>query len=796
MNSKVLKTLEFDKILQKLSGFASSDAGIALCKNLIPITNIDEIETSQIQTSDAVNRLRKKRGPNYNGLKDIRPSIKRLDIGAVLSPSDLIDVASLLDVALSVKTFLKPENEETPTDSLTIYYESIDTCDDLCSEIKRCILSYDEIADDASPTLKDIRRKQAFTKDRISRTLNTMVTSQAMKSYLQDSVVTMRNGRYCIPVKNEHKGHVSGLIHDQSGSGSTVFIEPSAVVNLNNELRELELAEEAEIQVILSKLSAMAAINSKALLLNYDLLVELDFILAKGRYSDSIRGNAPEFNTDGIIDLKQARHPLLDSKGAVPISVNLGRDFDMLIVTGPNTGGKTVSLKTVGLLCLMGQSGLHIPALDGSTLCIFNEIFADIGDEQSIEQSLSTFSSHMKNIVNILDVADSDSLVLLDELCSGTDPTEGAALAESILTRLHLFGSKVMATTHYPELKVFAISTEGVQNACCEFDIETLRPTYKLLIGLPGKSNAFAISGKLGLDERIIEEAKTRIDTENIAFEDLLANIEINKKTAELEREEADKLKAEASLLMQKLEDEKADFDKRKKSILREANEEAYEVLAQAKDYADMAIKDIRKAEKGGINLAQLERTRTEIGRKAKDSLSKLSVIPERKEGQVLLSPEQIKVGSSVHVLSMDMEGTVTNAPDSKKNVMVQIGSMNMKISLSDLELVQKKEEKESTKAKGQRTSIGQLKYEKALGVSTEIKLLGLTVDDALLELGKYLDDASMAHLDKIRIVHGKGTGALRDAVTHYLKREKRVKKFYMAEYGDGDAGVTIAELK
>lgn len=794
MNPKVLKTLEFDKILQRLSSFASSDAGIALCKDLKPITDIEKIRTAQIQTTDAVTRLRKKNGPNYNGLKDIRLCIKRLDIGAILNTVDLIDVSSVLDVASSVRHFLKPENDEEPVDSLSIYYDSIDTCDNLNSEIKRCILSYDEIADDATPTLKDIRRKQSFTKDRIQRTLNTMVTSQAMKTYLQDSIVTIKNGRYCIPVKNEHKGHVSGLIHDTSSSGSTVFIEPSAVVNLNNELRELELAEEAEIQVILSNLSAMAAINSKALLLDYDLLVELDFILAKGRYSEKIHANAPEFNDEGIIDLKHARHPLLDMQNAVPISVNLGRDFDMLIVTGPNTGGKTVSLKTVGLLCLMGQSGLHIPALDGSTLCIFNEIFADIGDEQSIEQSLSTFSSHMKNIVNILDVADSDSLVLLDELCSGTDPTEGAALAQSILTRLHLFGCKVMATTHYPELKVFAISTEGVQNACCEFDIETLRPTYKLLIGLPGKSNAFAISGKLGLDERIIEEAKGRIDTENIAFEDLLANIEINKKTAEIEREEADRLKAEATALMEKVTSEKEDFDKRKKSILREANEQAYEVLSQAKDYADMAIKDIRKAEKGGINLAQLERTRTDVGRKAKDALEKLSMAPEKKDGQISLKPEQIKVGTCVHVLSMDMDGTVTKAPDSKKNVMVQLGSLNMKINISDLEIAKKEEPVKKSFAK-QRTSIGQIKYEKSLGVSTEIKLLGLTVDDALLELGKYIDDASMAHLEKIRIVHGKGTGALRDAVTHYLKREKRVKKFYMAQYGDGDAGVTIAEL-
>ncbi len=811
MNEKVLKTLEFNKILEQLSRFASSDAGAFMCKNLKPLTDLENIQTAQIQTTDAVTRLRKKHGPNFGNLPDIRPSIKRLEISSPLSTTELLEISLLLDAAESVRKFLRPETDETPLDSLSSYYEAIDSCLMLNEEIKRCIISYDEIADDASPKLKDIRRHMNIAKDQIQRTLNRILTSSTMKPYLQDSLVTMRNGRYCIPVKNEHRSHVDGMIHDQSGSGSTVFIEPAAVVNLNNQLKELDLAEQAEIQVILEHLSNQAGAVRKNLAIDYDLLVELDFIFAKARYSESIHGNAPEFNNKGIIDLKQARHPLLAVKNAVPISVNIGRDFNMLIITGPNTGGKTVSLKTVGLLCLMGQAGLHIPAFDGSTLCIFNEIYADIGDEQSIEQSLSTFSSHMKNIVEILDQADSDSLVLLDELCSGTDPTEGAALAQSILTRLLYFGSKVMATTHYSELKVFAISTEGVQNACCEFNVETLRPTYKLLIGLPGKSNAFAISGKLGLDERIIDDARTRIDQGNVAFEDLLANIEIDKKTAEFERSEATAAKAKAMALSEKLEQEKEEFERKKKTILREANEEAYAVLQQAKDYADMAIKDIRKAGKGTINLSMLERTRTEVGRKAKDSLEKLSYKPEKQTTAKPFKAEEIKVGDAVHVNSMNMDGVVTSGPDSKNMVGVQFGSMNMQVKLSDLSPAAETMENAEKTAIGKHafvngkskpgkklegSNIGNIKYEKALGVSTELKILGLTVDEAVIELSKYIDDASMAHIEKVRIVHGKGTGALRNAVWHYLKRDKRVKNYYQAEYGEGDAGVTIAELK
>ena len=811
MNAKVLKTLEFDKILSQLSRHASSEAGSKLCLQLEPMTDADAIRLAQSETSDAVLRLRKKQGPSLGSLPDIRPSLNRLAIGSILNTAELIELTLILDAAASALRFLQPENPDAPEDALSPFYEMLDALPSLGNEIKRCILSVDEIADDASPKLHEIRRHITGARQDIQRTLNRIVTSQSMKTYLQDSVVTMRNGRYCIPVRQEHRSHVPGMIHDQSGSGSTVFIEPAAVVQLNNQLKELDLAEKAEIQVILATLSSEASIYSEALLNDYRYLTELDFILAKARYSETIRGNAPVFRNDGVFNLKQARHPLLDAKKAVPISVTLGEEFDMLIVTGPNTGGKTVSLKTVGLLCLMGQAGLHIPALDGSSLCLFDEVYADIGDEQSIEQNLSTFSSHMKNIVQILEKADRSSLVLLDELCSGTDPTEGAALAQAILMRLHYFGSRVMATTHYPELKTFAISTDRVQNACCEFDVETLRPTYRLLIGLPGKSNAFAISKKLGLDPSLIEDAKQRMDAGNIAFEDLLADIESDKKNAEIERAEAALLKAESEKALEDLKKQLSLVDEKKENILKKANEEAYEILKDAKDFADAAVKDIRKAEKGG-DLGRAEKKRSELGTRSKKKLEKMGTRPKKKEAFKALTADEIQVGTAVHVISMNMDGTVTSLPDGKGNVSVQLGSMNMQVKLKDLEephadsmaALENTQGKKGAFAKGafekggkrESTGIGTIRFEKAMGVSAEIKLLGLTVDDALMELGKYLDDASMAHLEKVRIVHGKGTGALRSAVQQYLRREKRVKKYYQAEYGEGDAGVTIAELK
>ncbi|MGI6071809.1 MAG: endonuclease MutS2 [Lachnospiraceae bacterium] len=797
MNEKVLKTLEYHKIIQQLEARASSDAGKKLCRNLLPMSDYGEIQTAQIRTTDAVKRLRRKAGPFYNGLKDILVSLKRLDIGGTLSCTELLELSAVLDISASVKTFLRPENDEEEPDSLSSFYEAIEPLKHLNDEIKRCVLGHDEIADDASPALKDIRRHIIRTNDQVQRTLNSLITSASMKTYLQDSVVTMRNGRYCIPIKSEHKNRVPGMIHDQSGSGSTVFIEPMSVVKLNNEIKELELAEQTEIQVILSGLSLDAAVERDILETDYKLLVQLDFILAKARYSESIRGSAPEFNTKGIIHLKQARHPLLDVNTAVPINIELGKDFTMLIITGPNTGGKTVSLKTVGLLVLMGQAGLHIPALDGSSLCVFSEVYADIGDEQSIEQSLSTFSSHMTNLVHILNEADSESLVLLDELCSGTDPTEGAALAQSILTRLHKCKIRCMATTHYAELKVFAISTPGVQNACCEFDVETLRPTYRLLIGLPGKSNAFAISGKLGLDEHIIDDARRRLDSGNVAFEDLLADIEIDRKTAETDREEALRIRQEAEAVKTRYEKERSDFNSKKGALLQSAKAEAYEVLQQAKDFADATIKDIRKVSKD-TNLSALERTRTRVGKKTKEALENLSVRPDASPAAKASSGE-IAAGSPVRIISMNMEGIVTSAPDSKEQVGVQMGSMNMKVNLADLQLLEASENEVLSKKDGRRTEktgIGRLQYAKSLGVSTELKLLGMNVDDAMIELDKYIDDACMAHLPSARIIHGKGTGALRQAVQARLRREKRIKSFKLAEYGEGDAGVTIVEFR
>ena len=798
MNEKVLHTLEYDKIVELLAKQAGSEAGAQMCRRLLPMNDVEQIRTAQLQTTDAVNRLRKKQGPSFGPLIDIRPAVMRLDIGSILVCEDLLHISRVLDCASSVRRFLEPENDETPVDSLTVYYESIDPCDLLNNEIKRCIISIDEIADDASPKLKDIRRRQNLTKMQIQKTLSNMVSSASMKAYLQDSVVTMRNGRYCIPVKQEHRAHVPGMVHDQSGSGSTVFIEPMAVVKLNNDLKELHLAEEEEIQVILSHLSAMAAGNSEMLKLDFKLLAELDFIFAKARFSESIKGNAPDFHEEKYIELKKARHPLIQAKTAVPIDLELGKDFNMLIVTGPNTGGKTVSLKTTGLLCLMGQAGMHIPALDGSSLCVFEEIYADIGDEQSIEQNLSTFSSHMKNIVHILEKADADSLVLLDELCSGTDPTEGAALAQSILTRLNQFGARCMATTHYAELKVFAMSVKGVQNACCEFDVETLRPTYKLLIGLPGKSNAFAISGKLGLDERLIEDARARLDNSSIAFEDVLADIEINKKNAELERNRADAALMEAEKLRASLEKEKAELEKKKNDILRDAKSEAADVLRQAKEYADITIRDIRKVS-NGANLSALERTRTQLGKQMKEALDGLGDLGGvRVQAKKKVKAEEIRQGTFVRVLSMNMEGTAVSSPDSKGKVSVQLGAMNMDVPVSDLEILEAPAEEAAGPrfARGTRTGTGQIQYSKAMGVSTEIKLLGMNADDALTELDKYLDDACMAHLEKVRIVHGKGTGVLRNAVRQKLRRDKRVKKCYEAEYGDGDSGVTYAELR
>lgn len=790
MNNKVLHVLEYTKIIDKLTDKATSEQGKKLTSSLVPMTDLEAINQAQTETADALGYLFRKGSTSFGGNKDLGMCIRSLEIGSVLSVPELLRIAAFLENVNRIKSYGRKEREDTPADSLDAYFEKLEPLTLLSNEIRRCILSEEEIADDASPNLKRIRRSMAITNDRIHSQLASMINGSC-RTYLQDAVITMRNNRYCIPVKSEYKGQVQGMVHDQSSTGSTFFIEPAAVVNLNNELRELEIKEQEEIAVILADLSAQAGAYTEILMENQKAMTALDFIFAKASLAMEQNATMPVFNTEHQIRIRQGRHPLLDKKKVVPIDIQLGTDFDLLIITGPNTGGKTVSLKTVGLLTLMGQAGLHIPALDRSELSIFTEVYADIGDEQSIEQSLSTFSSHMTNIVSILQQADTDSLCLFDELGAGTDPTEGAALAISVLDYLHGRGIRTMATTHYSELKVYALSTPFVENACCEFNVETLRPTYRLLIGIPGKSNAFAISSKLGLPDYIIEDAKRHITEDKESFEDLLANLENSRLTIEKERLEIETYKNEIKTLKQRLESKQEKIDQSKERILREANEKAREILQDAKEFADETIRTFQKAE-AGVSIKELEKSRQKVRDKISEKNSKLT-LKENKPTHKVLKPNQIKLGDSVRVISMGLKGTVSSLPDKSGNLFVQCGIIRSKVALSDLVLV---EEETINTGKMQRSSSGKLKMSKSYSVSTEINLLGKTVDEALSELDKYLDDAYLAHLPSVRVVHGKGTGALRNAVHNYLRKNKVVKQYRLGEFGEGDAGVTIVEFR
>ena len=754
------------------------------------MTDLEAIRKAQTETADALGYLLRKGSTSFGGNKDLGMCIRSLEIGSTLSIAELLRIAAFLENVNRIKSYGRKEREDTPADSLDEYFESLEPLTPLSNEIRRCILSEEEIADDASPALKKIRRSMAIANDRIHSQLASMI-SGSCRTYLQDAVVTMRNNRYCIPVKSEYKGQVQGMVHDQSSTGSTFFIEPAAVVNLNNELRELEIKEQEEIAVILADLSAQAGAYTELLTGNQKAMTALDFIFAKAALALEQNAAMPVFNTEHQIRIRQGRHPLLDKKKVVPIDIQLGIDFDLLVITGPNTGGKTVSLKTVGLLTLMGQAGLHIPALDRSELSIFEEVYADIGDEQSIEQSLSTFSSHMTNIVSILQQADGGSLCLFDELGAGTDPTEGAALAISVLDHLHGRGIRTMATTHYSELKVYALSTPFVENASCEFSVETLRPTYRLLIGIPGKSNAFAISSKLGLPDHIIEDAKRHITEDKESFEDLLANLENSRVTIEKERLEIAGYKEEVKALKQKLEAKQEKIDQAKEKILRQANEEAREILQNAKELADETIRVFQKAE-AGISIKDLEKSRQKVRDKISEKNEKLTLKNDKPTHKVL-KPTQIKPGDSVKVVSMGLKGTVSSLPDKNGNLFVQCGIIRSKVSLNDLVLI---EEETINTGKMQRSSSGKLKMSKSYSISTEINLLGRTVDEALSELDKYLDDAYLTHLPSVRVVHGKGTGALRNAVHNYLRKNRVVKSYRLGEYGEGDAGVTIVEFK
>ena len=792
MNNKAFHTLEYNKIIDLLEQYAASPMGKARCRELQPATDLEEIHQNQRETTDALSYLLQKGSISFSGLTDITPSLMRLEIGGALGIIELLRISSLLSVALRVKAYGRKENTEEGQimDSLSTRFSLLEPLSNLNNEIKRCIISEEEISDEASPGLRQIRRQIKVTNQRVHEQMNQILNSS--RSMLQDGLITMRNGRYCLPVKAEYKSSIAGMVHDQSSTGSTLFIEPMSVVKLNNTLRELAADEQTEIEKILADLSNQAALEIDSLKTNLSILSELDFIFAKAALSKKMHATEPVFNTEGYLHIKQGKHPLIDQKKVVPIDVELGKTFDLLVITGPNTGGKTVTLKTIGLFTLMGQAGLHIPAFDQSELSVFTEVFADIGDEQSIEQNLSTFSSHMTNTVSILEHATPTTLCLFDELGAGTDPVEGAALAMSILSSLHDQGIRTVATTHYSELKVFALSTEGVENGSCEFDVETLRPTYRLLIGIPGKSNAFAISGKLGLPDSIIEQAKSYIDSESQNFEDVISDLEKSRITIEKEQEEIKAYKAEIEELKKKLTAKNERIDNAKDKILRRAEEEARAILQEAKDYADDTIKKYNKWSKdSGLNKA-MEQERANLRKKLSSSDEKLAKKNQKKQSKQLKAKD-LKLGDAVMVLSLNLKGTVSSLPNSKGELFVQMGILRSQVHISDLELI---DEEVITTPTLKKTGSGKIKMRKSANISTEINVIGMTTAEAIPTVDKYLDDAYLAHLPQVRIIHGRGTGALRKAVHAHLKKCKYVESYRLGEFGEGDMGVTIVNFK
>lgn len=791
MNEKALRTLEYHKIIDKLCEYAATSYGKELCAHLTPMTDLDRIHQVQGETSDALSRLLRKGSVSFSGIHDIRPSIMRLKVGSTLGAVELLHISSDLDAALRLKAFggyTGKDDDEQAEDSLTEYFVGLEPLTPLNNEIKRCIISEEEVADDASPSLKTVRRKIRVANDKIHSDLSSILNSSRTK--LQESIITMRNGRYCLPVKAEYRNSFQGMIHDQSSTGSTLFIEPMSIVRLNNELKELGVKEQEEIEKVLEQLSLQAAEFIESLEYNFSTLSQLDFIFARASLSKYMKGTQPHFNQKGIIQIKKGRHPLIDAKKVVPIDIRIGDEFNMLIITGPNTGGKTVSLKTVGLLTLMGQAGLHIPAFDNSELAVFEEVYADIGDEQSIEQSLSTFSSHMTNIVQFLQQANEKSLVLFDELGAGTDPTEGAALAMSILSYLHKRGIRTLATTHYSELKVYALSTEGVINASCEFNVETLRPTYRLLIGIPGKSNAFAISSKLGIPDHIIEDAKSRIGSQAKSFEDLISDLESNRVTIEKEQTEINQYKKEIEQLKRNLTKKNETLEASRERILAEAKEQATKVLQEAKEFADDSIRKYNRWLQSGGNIKDMEAERSSLREQL--GSNETSTKKKRQTQGKKPDPNKLKLGDTVNVLSLGLKGTVSSLPNAKGDLFVQMGILRSQVNLKDLELIK---EDLSTDSAPSKTQTGKIRMSKSLSIHPEINLIGKKVDEALPELDKYLDDAYLAHLPKVTIIHGRGTGALKSAVHAHLKKTKYVKSYRVGGFGEGDHGVTIVEF-
>ena len=792
MNEKALKTLEYTKIRERLTAQALSPMGKEKCNELVPLDDLSEIIREQRETTEAVNMALKKGRLPLGGIKDIRSHLERAKAGGVLAIDELMAVGEFLYVCRKVKNYSKQENKSDIFPVLEDYFEIVKTINTVENEINRCILNEQEVSDDASSGLRAVRREIRNANGSIRDKLNSIIYSAAYKTMLQDAVITILNDRYCVPVRAEYQSSFPGMVHDRSNTGSTVFMEPTAVIQLNNKIKELQSKEKEEIEKILAELTSIVAENADVMEANLNVIGHLDFVFAKAELSLKMNGSEPKFNNDGIIDIRKGRHPLLDEKAVVPIDINIGRDFNTLLITGPNTGGKTVALKTLGLFTIMGQAGLHIPAFDSSELAVFDEVFADIGDEQSIEQSLSTFSAHMTNIVRILENVTSKSLVLFDELGAGTDPTEGAALAMAIIQHLHEMNVRTAVTTHYSELKVYALSTDGVENACCEFNVDTLRPTYKLLIGIPGKSNAFAISKKLGLPDFVINSAKDFISSENVKFEDVITDLEISKKSVIYEQERAEQYRKEAERLKNEVEAQRAKINEQKEKIISDARAEARMVYQQAKEESDRIIKELNKAarEKAGQN--KLNEKRSELKGKV-SAMDELIEKSRRKKVATVKPIKDLKQGDDVYVLSFDRTGTALSAPDSNGDVMVQCGNMKIKVPLTELTYYEAKKEQ---KQNNSRNISSKVRAGKSQYIASEIDCRGQNVEEGIGNIDKYLDDAYLAGLKTVTIIHGKGTGVLRAAVQKYLRTNPHVKSYRPGTFGEGEMGVTIVELK
>ena len=793
MNQKALETLEYKKIIAQLKREMGSAASAKLADELTPLTSEKIIKEELRSTTEAVDLIVRKGPLPTGGLYDIREALLLAKKGGSLTMRQLLEVQNVLGISSEVVAFM----HDDALHELKYIGEMVDLIVEFTAlekEISRCILTEDEMADNASPKLKDIRRSIHQQNQAIKNKLSRIITSSSNKTYLQDAIVTMRDGRYVIPVKQEYRSFFPGMVHDQSKGGATLFIEPQGVVELNNKLRELEVEEQLEIARILAELSSRVAEHYREIRSNLELLTKLDFIMAKGKLSCKMHASEPKIDADGELRLISARHPLIEYKKAVPVDIRIGGDYRTLIITGPNTGGKTVSLKTAGLLVMMAQSGLHIPASHASTLPIFGEVFADIGDEQSIEQSLSTFSSHMKNIVSIIDKASYDSLVLVDELGAGTDPTEGAALAIAILERFYDSGALTMATTHYNELKKYALATSGVENAAMEFDVETLTPTYRLLIGVPGKSNAFEISKKLGLSESVIERASEHIKHGDMEFENVISSIEDDKRKAAADRLDAESMRAEIEERLKKLEEKEKAISEKRADIIAEAKREARELLRETKSAVKDVQKDLRRLQKSGahtnLNTGALEKSRRKIN-EAEDLVSEKVVKQVNSEP---VSADTLKIGDRVKLLTIGQNGTILSLPDEKGNLMINIGALKVKARLQDLMLINEgKDRKPQAKSS---SKYGSLLRSKSSSVSASINVMGKNLEDALADVEKYLDDVYMTGLDMVSIIHGRGGGILKDGIRQMLKRKKYVDSYGAASYNDGGEGVTIVRMK